>query len=42
MASYYGVKNTPIFEAKLQGTFTNEAAIEMKNSLKSAAWPDLN
>ncbi len=37
------VKNTPIFEAKLQGTFTNEAAIEMKNSLKvgGLAGPEL-
>ncbi|OGK08198.1 MAG: hypothetical protein A2W80_11390 [Candidatus Riflebacteria bacterium GWC2_50_8] len=37
------IKNTPIFEAKLKGTFTNEAAIEMKNSLKvgGLAGPEL-
>ena len=35
--------NTPIFEASLKGTFTNEAAIEMKNSLKvgGLAGPEL-
>ncbi|NCB39514.1 MAG: hypothetical protein EOM80_12180 [Erysipelotrichia bacterium] len=37
------IKNTPIFEASLKGTFTNEAAIEMKNSLKvgGLAGPEL-
>lgn len=37
------VKNTPIFEASLKGTFTNESAIEMKNALKvgGLAGPEL-
>jgi len=37
------VQNTPILEAKLQGTFSNEAAIEMKNALKvgGLAGPEL-
>ena len=37
------VQNTPILEAKLQGTFSNEAAIEMKNAIKvgGLAGPEL-
>lgn len=37
------VQNTPILEAKLQGTFSNEAAIEIKNAIKvgGLAGPEL-